>query len=663
MVIMRSSSSLLLLVGMGLAAVAGLGAACAAAGHTGVDSNEAGGTGGGGGSGGTSMDAGGGGCTVPAPTPLGISVFNDSCPAGSPPTVDWSDLRRVSRLEYDNMVRDLLGDTTQPALNFDPESGIGLGVNLQANTYAGTSSQIVTQYLTTAEALAKTAASNLPQVYSLNGIATCASNDDACAQAFINAFALRAFRGELDSTESSQLFALYQNIADAPNNFGFTVGIQAVITSILSSPWFLYVVELGDGSATQPGAAIPLSQYEIAARLAFFLWRSVPDAPLMTAAGTPGMLSTPAQIQAQAQRMLTVTEPSSTGTGTSLKALDAVNDFATQWLEIAVAPSGKDPIFGPWADAGINIGPELKDETLLNYSQLVLAENGGLTELLTSASSYVSSTLATFYGATQGTGTTVTVNDPSLTGVGDAGVPFVQTSLPNRAGILTNGSILAIQSHALLPSSVLRGKMIREDILCDPIPNPPPNVPPIASSVADGGTTRELFQEHADPGLDDAGMQSICYGCHHFMDYIAFGLGHYDATGAYQAFDQNGADAGPVLDVTGTIFPVVGEVGGLSATFNGATDPTNGVVAKIAGSTQANECFALQQFRYSLSRLESASDACSMQQLYSAFTAGSLNIQKLMIAIVGTDAFRYRSANDANGFCQPGEAEAGSACQ
>src|SRR5580700_8378974 len=128
MVIMRSSSSLLLLVGMGLAAVAGLGAACAAAGHTGVDSSEAGGTGGGGGSGGTSMDAGGGGCTVPAPTPLGISVFNDSCPTGSPPTVDWSDLRRVSRVEYDNMVRDLLGDTTQPALNFDPESGIGQGV-------------------------------------------------------------------------------------------------------------------------------------------------------------------------------------------------------------------------------------------------------------------------------------------------------------------------------------------------------------------------------------------------------------------------------------------------------------------------------------------------------------------------------------------------------
>jgi hypothetical protein len=591
-----------------------------------------------------------------------VSLFGDACEAGAPPTVDWSNMRRVSRLEYDNMARDLLGDTTQPATSFVSENTLGQGVNLTSNTYAGVSSQITTQYLLAAEALAKNAVSTpatLANVYSLNGISACATQDDACAQAFINGFALNAFRGHLDTDESSELFALYQTLADpAPNhNFGFTVGIQAVITAVLSSPWFLYVVELGDGTATQSGAPIPLSQYEIAARLAFFLWRSVPDAALMTAAGTPSSLSTPAQIQAQAQRMFAVTEPNPTAPGgSSLKALDALNDFTTQWLEILSAPSGKDQIFANWSS---NTGEEMRDETLLNVSQLVFAENGGLNELLTSPSSYVSSTLASFYGATPGTGPSVTVNDTSLTGVGDAGVAFVQTSLPNRAGILTNGSILAIQSHALLPSSVLRGKMIREDILCDPIGNPPANVPPVAAAVPDGGTTRQLFQDHADPG-GDAGLTTNCYGCHQFMDWIAFSLGHYDATGAYQAFDQNGADAGPVLDVTGTIFPAA--TGELSTTLNGATDPTVGLAAKVAGSDQAKECFALQEFRYSLGRLETASDACSAQQFYSAFTASSLNIQKLMIAIVGTDAFRYRSANDVNGACQPGES-AGSSCQ
>jgi hypothetical protein len=598
-----------------------------------------------------------GGCPVAATPALGVGLFGDACEAGAPPAVDWLYMRRISRIEYNNMVRDLLGDTTQPAAAFDPESGLGLGVNLQANSglNAAASVPIVTQYLLTAETLATTAASNLTQVYSLNGIAPCATQDDACAQAFISAFALRAFRGHLDSIESSQLFALYQTVADAPNNLGFSVGMRAVITSILSSPWFLYVVELGDGTVTPPGAAIALSQYEIAARLAFFLWRSVPDvgAGSLMAAAAAGTLAMPAQVEAQAQRMLTVTEPNASGTGTSLKALDAINDFATQWLEIAVAPSGKDPVFTNWA---ATTGEEMKDETLLNYSQLVLAENGGLTELLTSPSSYVSSDLAMFYGASAGTGAAVTVNDPAL---GDGGVPFVQTSLPNRAGVVTNGSILAIQSHALLPSSVLRGKMIREDLLCDPIPGPPPNVPPIAAAVPDGGTTRELFQAHADPG--DAGLASSCYTCHRFMDFIAFGLGHYDATGAYQAFDQNGAASGPTLDVTGNIYPA--DPGELNAAINGATDPTVGLAATLAGADQAKECFALQEFRYSLDRIETTSDACSAKQLYSAFTASSLNIQKLMIAITGTDAFLYRSANNPSGYCQAGVSDAGSSCK
>jgi hypothetical protein len=412
------------------------------------------------------------------------------------------------------------------------------------------------------------------------------------------------------------------------------------------------VVELGDGTATAPDAAIPLSQYEIAARLAFFLWRSVPDAPLMAAAAA-GTLGSPAAIQAEAQRMLTVTEPSPSGAGTSLKALDAIDDFATQWLELEVAPSGKAPIFTSWL---ANTGEEMKTETLLNVSQLILAENGGYGELLTSSSSYIDSQLATFYGVSLGSGASVTATDPALTEPGES--TYVQTTLPNRAGILTNGSILAIQSHSLLPSFVLRGKMIREDILCDPIGSPPANVPSVAATVPDGGTTRQLFQAHDNPG--DAGLGSICYDCHHYMDWISFGLGHYDATGAYQALDQNGAATGPTLDVTGEIYPL--NPGELNATFDGATDPTNGLAAKIAGSDQGKECFALQELRYSLGRIETPADVCSAQQLYSAFTGSNLNIQKLMLAIVGTNAFRYRSANNPVGACQPGEVASGSPC-
>ena len=588
------------------------------------------------------------GCTVAAPPALGVALFGDTCKTGAPPTVDWSDIRRISRIEYDNMVRDLLGDTTQPATAFVAESDMGAGVNLQTNTYGGVGQLIAQQYVLAAEGLAATAASssaNLTSVFTLNGIATCTTEDATCAQQFINGFALRAFRGHLDATESATLMGLYTAIAP---QYGFLAGMQAIITGVLSSPWFLYVVELGDGTADAGTTAIPLSQYEIAARLAFFLWRTVPDigtGSLMSAAAA-GTLSSPAAVQLQAQRMLA-----------SPKALDAIHDFTTQWLELEAAPSGKDPIFTKWA-ADPSLGQEMTDETLTNVSQLILAENGGLTELLTSSSSYVNSNLAGFYGGTIGTGTTVTVTDPSLTASGQT--TFVQTALPNRAGVMTNGSILAIQSHSLLPSSVLRGKMIREDLLCDPIGNPPPQgVPPFAATVPDGGTTRQLFQAHAE--IDGTTGKTFCYACHQYMDFIAFGLGNYDATGAYQQYDQNGAATGPVLDVTGTVFPT--QPGELSATFNGATDPTNGVVAKIAGSAQASECFALQEFRYSLGRLETANDVCSAQQFYTAFTGSSLNIQKLMIAIVGTNAFLYRSPNNPNGACQAGAGDAGSSCQ
>jgi hypothetical protein len=125
------------------------------------------------------------------------------------------------------------------------------------------------------------------------------------------------------------------------------------------------------------------------------------------------------------------------------------------------------------------------------------------------------------------------------------------------------------------------------------------------------------------------------------MDDIGYASGHYDATGAYQALDENGASTGPALDVTGEI----------NAKFNGElmaaisdVPGTTGLASTLASAPQVQECFALQEFRYSLGRLETADDACSIQQFYSAFTGGSLNIQKLILAIVASDAFRYRSA-------------------
>ncbi|MGH7437150.1 MAG: DUF1592 domain-containing protein [Polyangiaceae bacterium] len=371
----------------------------------------------------------------------------------------------------------------------------------------------------------------------------------------------------------------------------------------------------------------PLTSYEVAARLALFLWRSVPDDTLMQAAHD-GLLSTPDQVRAQATRMIA-----------DAKAAGALADFTTQWMQLQSTPTlGKDSQFSDW-NGHPKVGQELVDETVTDVIQAF--DGGTLADLLTSPSSYVDQDLADFYahvdaGAPLGTGPPVTVPDPTLDVPARA---FVSTPLPHRAGILTNGSVLATQAHTSLPSSVLRGKLVREQVLCDVIRNPPPNIPPPATSVADGGTTRSVLEAHFN--------QQPCLTCHQYMDPIGLGFGFFDATGVYQASDSNGfTDGGfPAIDAGGQIVPVM--YGELSVTFSGATD----LAMQLAGATQTRQCFALQELRYALSRVESAADSCSATSVYQAFAASGFDLKTLLVAVTTSDAFRYKSAGAA-GSCQ-----------
>ncbi len=559
-----------------------------------------------------------------APPSLGVALFGLPCTPGQV-TVPWSPMRRISRAEYDNMVRDLLGDTTRPARAFPPESPLAAGVNFQANTYEGASAVIVQDYLEAAETLAQTATSD-PGVLART-ILPCRTQDDACAAQFIATWVQRAFRGQLDTAESTALLQLF---SDTKAQFDFTTGIQAIITAVLESPRFLYVMEFGSGSPT--GRAVQLSPYEVAARLALYLWRSVPDDTLMAAAAS-NQLSTADLVEAQATRMLA--DP---------KSIDALDDFATQWMQLQATPTlGKDTQFGFW-NGDSKLGAELVDETLLNFSQEVM-RGGGFVDLLTSPESYVNSDLASFYGQGQGNGP-VTLAAGARVTVADSAVSdaqFAQTKIPNRAGILTNAGVLATQAHTTLPSSVLRGKLIREQILCDVIPPPPPGIAAPAASLGDAGTTRALLEAHFN--------QPACVGCHQYMDPMGLGFGHFDATGAYQPSDANGLQSSPAggfpaIDATGQVLAMA--PGGLTAKFDGAID----LVTQLAGSSQAQECFTLQELRYALGRIEAAEDACTAKQVDSAFATSQLSIQRLMIAVVRSDAFRYRTVVNAGASCR-----------
>jgi hypothetical protein len=577
---------------------------------------------------------------------VGIPIFAAACDAGAP-SVDWSPIRRISRVEYDNMVRDLLKDQTQPAAQFVAETPLTSdGINFWTNTCTGVGAGDITvpqQYMHAAETLAANATSdpntfnNILNQFGLNTPCSAMPRGDACAQGFIHAFGSQAFRGQIDAAEESSLFsAVYSPIAA---QFDFPTGIQALITAFLTSPRFLFVVEFGDTTAA--GRVVPLGQTEIAARLALFLWRSVPDTVLLDAAAA-GQLATPAQIEAQATRMLAVVGPN----GGGLLAQGALDDFATQWMELENAHAlTKDPQYTTWNNVSA-LSAELVGETLATFHATVLGTNGSgggtLTDLLTSTSSYVNSDVKNFYA-----GQPVTSSGCTTTDTSGSSPCFTQQVVDSptspRRGILTDAIVLAAQSHTSFPSPTLRGKLVRQQILCDPVPPPPANVntsPP--ANVPPGATIKQQYAAHRDV---DAGG---CPSCHNLMDPIGDTFGVYDATGTYQTTEADGlTDGGPFapIDPSGQVnafFP-----GELATTATGPVD----LITQLAAARQVQECFALQEFRYALSRIETPADSCSVQSAYQAFAAGQLNVKALLLAIVQSDAFRYRTV-ETPGSCQ-----------
>jgi hypothetical protein len=189
----------------------------------------------------------------------------------------------------------------------------------------------------------------------------------------------------------------------------------------------------------------------------------------------------------------------------------------------------------------------------------------------------------------------------------------------------------------------LRGKLVREQVLCDPIDPPPAglNIPPPPTTIASNVTIKDKYAAHRQVGA--------CVGCHGFMDNVGDAFGVYDATGMYQTTETDGRASGgpfPSVDPSGRVLSFGG--GEFSATFSGPVD----LVMQLAEARQVQQCFALQEFRYAMSRAETPTDACSVQEIFRTFSSNQLNIRQLLLAVVQSDAFRYRTAEKAGSTCQ-----------
>ncbi len=350
------------------------------------------------------------------------------------------------------------------------------------------------------------AAKGVGETASRKRIFTCYPSTPAeerpCAERIVTALAEKAFRGELDATSRQPLLALYDS---GSKSGGFEVGIRRALAGILASPSFLYRVSLGEAGSDGESAR-PLTDLELASRLSFFLWSSIPDQELLDVARS-GRLHDRAVLQAQVRRMLA-----------SPKSGSLVTNFAFEWLNVArldeIAP---DPRIFPYASGFSDLRESFREELRL-FIDDIFRSNSSVLDLLSSDRTFVNERLALHYGI--------------QSVKGDRFQPVTLTESARR-GLLGKGAILMLTSYPTRTAPVLRGAWILERITGTPPGTPPPNV----GNLKEGPPgqkprgIREQMSEHS--------RVANCFACHGIMDPLGFALENFDAVGQYRVRDRS----------------------------------------------------------------------------------------------------------------------------
>lgn len=550
-------------------ALACLGWACQGAAPERTADGPSGGSAGGGGGGGM-------GGTVPSST----SCDGVTAPGPSP-------IRRLTRVEYNRTVADLLADTTQPATQFPPEE-LGNGFGNDA-TALSASLLLVEGYYEAAEKLSEAAIASDRFATFVGCPATGATDESGCASAFIQRFGARAFRKPL---AAEQVLAFTEFFESARAKRGFAAAIRDVVSLVLQSPEFLYRVELD--VAPQPGAAVAsLSGYELASRLSYLFWGSMPDQALFDAAGA-GKLTTATEAKEQALRLLA-----------DERARQVVRYFHASLFGLAgldfLSKSPQSyPQFAP------ELGALFRKETETFLDHAVWQGDGTFKTMLSGNYTFLNARLASFYGATGPTG--------------DA-FERVELDPTRRAGFLTQAGPMAALTPGSSTNPVIRGAYVRSRLFCDPPPDPPPALMVKEPEPDPTLTTRERFVAHRqDPA---------CTGCHSLMDPIGFPLEHLDGLGLWRDLD-NGKPIDASGDLPGT---------DVAGPLNGPVE----LVQRIAESADARRCYADQWMSFGYGRGFTDQDACTRGRVEAAFSASGGNVRELLVALTQTDAFLYRT--------------------
>jgi hypothetical protein len=500
--------------------------------------------------------------------------------AGGPQDVGRVTMHRLNRAEYNNTVRDLLGTTQTPADDF-PADDYGYGFDNVADVLSISPSQLEL-YDRAAEAL-------VDEVFAgplKDDIVTCDAEalGASCVRTILGDFATRAWRRPVTEAEVDDLVSL----VDFATAAGKTTdeSLQQAIWATLLSPKFIFRVEIDPDPESVE--AHPLSDYELASRLSYFVWSSMPDEELFAAAEA-GLLADEAELEKQVARMLE-----------DDKAVALVDNFAGQWLQTrSLVDHQPDYASFPTFDDELRASMEAETKA---FFRSFLSSDIGIDALLVADFTFVNDRLAEHYG---------------LPSPGSNALEKVQLTSDQRGGLLTQAGVLTVTSLPTRTSPVKRGKWILAQLLCSEPPPPPEGVEGFNEEALTVGTIREQLEAHrANPE---------CAACHAIMDPLGFGLEKYDGVGSWRTEDND-----QPIDATGEL--PTGEE------FDGAAEMAD----LLAGDPRFGQCVAEQLFVYALGRGVEKGDKFHLESIDSGFGERGYRLRELIKLIVVSEPFRMR---------------------
>ncbi|HIN85709.1 MAG TPA: DUF1592 domain-containing protein [Myxococcales bacterium] len=493
-------------------------------------------------------------------------------------------LSRLTQAQYKNAVTALLGSPLALPSTLEPDVSLG-GLPAAGASVTTISPRGAELYEEAARSLANQAMQNPELQKALLPCSPAGVSDTDCMTQFVQSFGPQAWRRPITQDEVAAMVSIGDQAAATMEDFN--QGVVYVIAAFLQSPHFLYRVERGEADPNNPGQR-RYSSIEMASRLSFFLWNSIPDGELLAAAHSGDLVDDNALL-AQIQRMIA---------GPRLRS--ALRNFFSEWLHLAsLKEMKKDPLI--FKHYSSDLGEMAREETLRLVEHLFVDGDADFRDFFTSRTTFVNRRLAALY------------NVPATVPKG-----FGQIQLPaseQRRGFLGQVSFLGLHSHPVSSSATLRGAFLRQAIMCDPVPPPPADLnTALPEPDKDAKTLKERLIVHMEA--------PFCASCHEMTDIPGFGFENFDGVGRFRLTD-NDAIIDPSGHLDGDPFADFSEL-----------------ATAVANSPRVSRCFVQKMYSYAVGRPPGPGDKGEIDRLNTAFEGGGRKLKALLVDMAMSDGFR-----------------------